>query len=177
MNKFLQQWILPNLKQMWNVLRCFSEYQVSPRLFQFVCIFMPHSSLVLTAWRLESPPVQPFRHAAVLVMSRDKLLLKLRLSGFRITCRDLGSSTLRAGDLKCWPWCSGLGEGITALPSKQRGQVGYVLGQVPWDPLRVESLSVFFFSIPNHFLCISTMISSTSDPRNICWFWQTPHHL
>jgi len=57
-------------------------------------------------------------------MSRDELSLKLRLSGFEITCRGLGISSLRAGDFKCWPYCSGLAGGITAFPSEQRGLGG-----------------------------------------------------
>lgn len=158
------------------VLYCFSEYQMSSSLFQSVHIFMPHSSLHLTVWRLDSPPVHLSRHTDVVVLSRDEILLKLRLSGFKITCRGIGSSALKARDPKCWPGCWGLPGEITAFLSKQ--QSGMVLDQMSWDPIRDKRYpSSFPFSIPNHFLLISSMISSTSDPKTICWIWQTPHQL
>lgn len=152
-----------------DILCCFSEYQLNFSLFQSVYIFMPHSSLHFTACRLDSPLFQLSRHTDVVVMSRDEILLKLRLSGFKITCRGPRSSALRARDPKCWPECSGLAGGITAFLSKQQSQVWSWI-RMSWELIRDKRCSSgFSFSIPNHFLLISSMISSTSAPKTIFW--------
>lgn len=115
---------------------------------------MPHSSLHLTAWRLDSPPVQLSGHTNVVVMSRDEILLKLRLSVFKITCRGLrSSSALRARDPKCWPGCSVLVGRITVFLWKQQGQVWSWIRchEIPWETrgalLVFLSLSRISFSL------------------------------
>lgn len=51
-----------------------------------------------------------------------------------------------------------------SLPVKT-AESGVVLHQMSWDPMRDKRYPGFSFSIPNHFLLISSMISSLLTPR------------
>lgn len=99
-NKLLQQRTLWNLKQTQNVLSSFSEYRMSPSLFQSVLTFV--TFITAFDWRLSSSPVQLSRHRHIVELRREEFQLSSSSQALKI-CRDLWSSALRAKDLKWWP--------------------------------------------------------------------------